>query len=413
MPIIPGLTAQYAEQAAFLWVLRDASTSRPDDTLADLAALDQRLEAHLDGLRIAGPDGWVCCAEGLTGGQQGGEVFTAAVLAWDGADPAAVGAVCMAAEQTASAAREVVSALGWLSVERFSQCIPSLLAATQARRRRLAIAACAVRREDCGSYLTRALADPDPRLRQRAARAVGELARLDLAPTLTALLTDADPGTGFWSAWSLALLGEWKQALGPLAAQVRTPGPDRWRALQIVARIIALDELQPWLAGLSGDDDSQRLRIAGLGAGGDPAAIPWLIAQLGGPPALARVAGESLRMITGVALTVSGLTQAPPQHFRAGPTDDPADDVVTSDPDQGLPWPAADRVAAWWQDHQGTYQPGQRYLAGQPIAPDHCRGLLRSGRLRERQAAALELALMDPAAILYETRSPGYRQGGS
>ena len=76
-------------------------------------------------------------------------------------------------------------------------------------------------------------------------------------------------------------------------------------------------------------------------------------------------------------------------------------------------WPAADRVAAWWQDHQGTYQPGRRYLAGQPIAPDHCRGLLRSGCRRERQAAALELALMDPAVMLYETRSPGYRQGGS
>jgi len=73
----------------------------------------------------------------------------------------------------------------------------------------------------------------------------------------------------------------------------------------------------------------------------------------------------------------------------------------------------ADRVAAWWQDHQGTYQPGRRYLAGQPIAPDHCRGLLRSGCRRERQAAALELALMDPAVMLYETRSPGYRQGGS
>lgn len=48
---IPLIIDQHAEGAAFLWLLRDAAVAAPHYSLKDLAGLDNRVEAHLDGLR--------------------------------------------------------------------------------------------------------------------------------------------------------------------------------------------------------------------------------------------------------------------------------------------------------------------------------------------------------------------------
>ena len=54
----------------------------PHFTLQDIARWDDRLEAHIDGLMIAGETGWEITRAGLEI-QEPGEVFAAAVLAFD------------------------------------------------------------------------------------------------------------------------------------------------------------------------------------------------------------------------------------------------------------------------------------------------------------------------------------------
>ena len=51
---IDTVVQQHADDAAFVWLLRDGAVSAPHYTLSDLAELDNRCAAHLDGLRIAG-----------------------------------------------------------------------------------------------------------------------------------------------------------------------------------------------------------------------------------------------------------------------------------------------------------------------------------------------------------------------
>ena len=51
---IPHIIDQHAEEAAFLWLLRSNAVSAPHYDLDDLSGLDERVEAHIDGLRIAG-----------------------------------------------------------------------------------------------------------------------------------------------------------------------------------------------------------------------------------------------------------------------------------------------------------------------------------------------------------------------
>ena len=55
--IIARIISQHAEEAAFLWLLRRTAVVAPHFNLSDLAKLDNRIEAQLDGVRIAGDVG--------------------------------------------------------------------------------------------------------------------------------------------------------------------------------------------------------------------------------------------------------------------------------------------------------------------------------------------------------------------
>jgi len=142
---------------------------------------------------------------------------------------------------------------------------------------------------------------------------------------------------------------------------------------------------------------------------GDPASIPWLIAQMENPE-LARIAGESFMMVTGADIAYENLEGKKSEGFEAGPTENPEDENVEMDPDEDLPWPNIQLIEKWWGQHKIQYQNGTRVLMGKPIAQNHLQQVLRTGRQRQRAAAALEFAMLTPGRPLFEVRAPGFRQ---
>jgi uncharacterized protein (TIGR02270 family) len=402
--IIPHIVEQHAEEAAFLWLLRDAAVDAPHYALRHLARLDERVEAHIDGLRVAGEPGWAIALGQLEQHQEAGEVFAAGVLALESQDQAKIDQVIAVVEAAPEATRGLISALGWLRPESLRGLVKSFLDDASPIRCMLGLAACSVHRVDPHSYLGRLLTDDAPIVRARALRLVGELGRADLNQELRNALQDPDETCRFWASWSAGLIGERGPAIPILKQQAEGEGAFKWRALDLVLRIMPQPTAMHWLRGLNSHPEHARLAVVACGILGDPAFVPWLIGRMA-IPELARVAGESFSMITGVDLAYDDLETDAPEDFEAGPTDNPDDENVAMDPDENLPWPDPGLIHNWWQANGSRFPAGTRHLLGRPLSPEACQHALTAGFQRQRRAAAFELALARPEMQLFNWRA--------
>jgi uncharacterized protein (TIGR02270 family) len=220
--------------------------------------------------------------------------------------------------------------------------------------------------------------------------------------------TDADDESRFWAARSAALLGD-AGAVGILKPFVEPNSPFREKALHLAMRLMDGAAARAWQKDLAATPSTLRLAVIGAGIAGDPALVPWLIERMN-DPVLARVAAEAVATITGVDIARECLEGKRPKGFKTGPSDNPLDDNMALDPDEGLPWPDAQSMAAWWDRNKGQLPPEMRYLSGRPIAAETLPHILRAGRQPQRAAAALELALLEPGRPLFDICAPAFRQ---
>lgn len=405
--IIKEIVDQHFEEAAFLWSQRDAAAGASNYTLSDLASLDERVEAHIDGLRVAGEYGWGLCEAGLDI-EDPGTLFTAAIIAFEGGDKEQIDLVASASSESQAAFRAVVSALGWMDDKRFNALIIGLVSAKSRLYRRLGIAACGIRRINPKTYLDQATSSSDLFLKTLALKAVGDLKRADLLPQLQKHLQHEDHDCRFEAAKSALLLGD-RSAMNTISAFVFSQSKHTLPAMQVALRLVDGQTARNWLKTQSRNPEQRRQMLSGIGITGEPAYIPMLIKQMKNPE-LARAAGDAFSMITGADLEQEKLDREWPEGIEAGANDDPQDENIDMDMDEDLSWPNADLVAQWWAQNRSAFPTGNRFLAGSPISPEQCTQVLKNGSQRDRQAAALELALSQPDADYFNTFAPGHRQ---
>ncbi|MGB4828423.1 MAG: hypothetical protein WBP18_14350 [Paracoccaceae bacterium] len=84
VPALPHILRQHAEQAAFLWTVYDRARLFPDENPemdeTGLGRIVEQLEAHLDGLRVAGAEGLAMAEERFREYPEAGELFLLRML---------------------------------------------------------------------------------------------------------------------------------------------------------------------------------------------------------------------------------------------------------------------------------------------------------------------------------------------
>lgn len=401
--ITRDLCEQHAEDASFLWLLRDQAVYSPNYTAYELAALDERIEAHLDGLRIGEDIGWAACKENLAW-KDPGEVFTGTAVAFNTGKKQNIDAVLDVGAQNLILSRGVISGVAWNYNKNMSPFVKSFIQSEEAIVRRIGVGVCGVLRSDMGTVLDQLINDKDAIVSTRALKAAGESGRVDTLSTCLQHLNHDDEDCRYWAAWSAALLGDKQASIETLKELALQGGERAEQACDLVGRYMDLNLAQSWLHGLGQKQENHRLSVIFASAIGMPVLVSWLINMMTIPD-LARKAGEAFTNITGADLVDFHLAGDEPEGFEAGPTENPADEMVAMDPDEDLPWPDINLVSQWWAQNNHHFDPHQRYLLGYPINPESLKKILSVAKQSNRQAAALELALQTPDEALVEVRA--------
>jgi uncharacterized protein (TIGR02270 family) len=405
--VIPQIIARHHEEASFLWQLRQGVVVAADWSLQEVAELDERIETHLDGLRIAGEHGWKIAEGALESGH--GELFVGGVLAIERRDRAGMASVVRAGAKSPETLVAVISSFERVSSRVLQGTVKELLASPSAVGRQVGLAACLRHGVNPGPSLAQLIDDTDADVSGLALQACGELGLLEYLPVVARERNHAQTSVQWWSEWSAVLLGNRGVALDAVGRRALEPGPHRSGALLLTLQAADVSAAHSTLQRFSREPKELRRLIQGSGIAGDPTYLPWLIGHMA-DAGMARVAGEAFTLVTGVELRPAALSGKRPDHVQSGPNDDPDDPNVDVDPDDGLPWPDPDRIKDWWAKNSSRFQPGTRYFMGAPVTREHCIEVLKNGYQRQRILAAHYLCLLNPGTPLFNTSAPAWRQ---
>jgi len=440
-PFLEDIVCQHAEESAHLSGVRSMLHCAPHIRLQQLSSIDERLAAHLDGLWTAWPASSALLDAALAD-SSAGATFAQTVMALQSRHAEHLSKQVAVAETLLEAERGLLSALGWVSAEGLQGTVRALLGSKTPIHRAWGLAACAMHRVDPGLILTQAVQDADPIVRTHAWRVAGQSGRRDLADAARLAIsrqaapvhdehatvvvlqptpaspTEAAPDLHAEkraAAWALTLLGEgnndlvWQALLTPQSDQA-LPCQDAHRLAAIAGPIDWGREQVRSLAAQAESSKPHKRRMLRLAAWvGDPQVIPWLIHHMA-DDVWARLAGEAFCMVTGADLDKLQLYRVQPEGVDFGPTEDPEDENVAMDEDDGLMWPDPMKVQDWWQANASRFTPGQRYFVGAAPSIRHCLHVLRHGYQRQRIMAAEYLCLLRPGSKLFPVAAPAWRQ---
>jgi uncharacterized protein (TIGR02270 family) len=405
---IPVVIQQHTEDVAVLRNTRTFLASAPHVKLHQLGRLDDRLAAHLDGLAVAGEYGSKLAAAALERPGRG-EAFTATVRAIEDRDVLGLDKLLVTAEAVSESLSGVISAFGWVATASLRGITKAFLQSPSPLRRQIGLAACAMHGVDPSAMVDAALNDDDAEVRARALRLIAQLGQIDKINVCLSALADEYARCALEAACAATLLGNRSGSVVALQRFASEPGPSRGRALGLLLKVQEPKAANATLAALAQDPACIRLLIQGIGTAGDPHYVPWLIQQMQDLK-LSRLAGESFSYITGLDLAYLDLERKPPEGVDFGPSDDPDDDNVAMDEDDGLPWPDVEKISSWWQANGQRFAPGTRYFIGEPPSTAHCLDVLKNGFQRQRMAAAVYRCLLKPGTPLFNCAAPAWRQ---
>lgn len=417
--VIVALVKRHIEDAAFYWAQHEASIDSPRLSLSELARFSDLLDAHLEGISLAGSPGWQPTLSALERWKQPGEAFVAAYAALGRNDPSELAELLLHVRaQPEKLLRGVISAIAWLPTTSALTCIAQW---TQENNAPLVQVAALRAAALCGDEAQEAISQPlinflsseDAHVRAAACRVAalgGGEGEIEVA--LHKCLADPDMPVRAQAAISVARRYRAMPVPNDRSQNSLLAAETLWQCVISQVNILtdtkgwyrkqALRRLNRWVQHLAGmvpighpqlDALLQfmppRLALRFIAYHGDPAHLPHVQARLSDNDT-ARYAGWVWQTITGVDLASAELTMAEPEQTPSDTTGDARTDV-----DHGLKLPDAEKVRHFVRI---PLQEGQRHLRGQPLDPELAMHLLEVAPHAVRSIAAQYLQLHHPVA---------------
>ena len=377
----------------------------------DLEWHDERIDSMLDLLRSYGRSAWAAIAAAVDAGDRGA-FFARGVLTLECGQRERIANFAEEA-LLAVAERPLLAALGWVSRAFLQGVAMDFARSSSPSARGLATSCFSLHRVAGCPLLPALLRDDDPGVRARALRLIGDVGEGTYFAAAREAMAEPLTAVRFWAARSSVLLGDRGAGIDTLASIAHTSGPLAAQAMSILLSAANRNFVRAFLRSLAkmgeGDPSARRKLVVGCGMSGDPHYVPWLIGLMS-DDGLARAAGEAFSFVTGADIAALDLERKPPENFASGPNDNPEDEDVAVDEDEGLPWPDQAKVQAWWSANSQRFEPGIRYFVGAPPSWAHCIEVLKTGYQRQRFAAAQHLCLLRPGTPLFNCAAPAWRQ---
>lgn len=407
--IIENVLLQHAENAASLWLQRHHAVTEPHYDFTDLMQLDDRVDANLEGLRLAGPAAHDLLDDMIRAGD-GGSLFAKTVLLLESDQATDLEAWIDQVDAEGTLVDELEAAFAWVNPVFLRSTVAQFLQSEHPIGVTVALKACLAHGRIPTKQLPQLLRHPDTAIRCAALNCAAESGQRQLMAHSQSCATADSEQERLCCARALAFLGDQEHAsalLEPIALSGSAFGSTATTLYALLHDTRAVRTLLRQLHALGGRD---RDVIRGFGLLGDPSVIPWLIERTH-DPLLSRLAGESIAMIWGVDLADADLdsSDVPEALVDGGVNDNPDDPNITLSEDDDLPWPDAERLEHWWSTIANP-NPGTRLLAGRHRDATGLGSVLLGGMQRQRQSASIALALDTPDAAFLDTRLPCNKQ---
>ena len=382
----------HLDEAEFQWSMWERGLTAPSSTVTDVAGVEARLDAHVQGLVLAAP---AVVERLLAPALMDYQAHRAAAASWAwlaAEGDRALGPLCARlVEGDPPERRGIARALGLWDDDAVTSHVVPLLHHVEPEVQAAALEVLVDHGSAPREVVAALVGAASPALWRACIRAGVPAA---IAMGLTGELGD--------DAFDLALWTGLQRRLG-VAREAAWAAPERRSAAQVLGACGGERGLRVLLGAL-GDPRRCPAALWGLGFTGRreaaDACARWLAhAELGS------LAAEALAAISGLDLVAERMT-----FRRSDDDDDDDDDDVAPTEDDELTCPDPDRVGAWWQARRAQFDPHTRYLHGAPATAATLAPAFERASMRRRPGLAIELALRTRGAMWVDPRSFTARQ---
>ncbi len=398
-PAIPHIVDQHLEEAAFYWMRREAFLWRPNIRHEHIGRMDHLLDAHLEGLRIAGAAVVDKALDNLAQWETVDEAFVCAYVLLHIKD-ASWRRFEDIVDTHPELAAGIAAALFWTSPNIGMDVARKWTESDIAGLRKASIpflAKAAV--ADSEALFDRWLKDSQPEVRARALRAAGETGHQALAEKLTEALQDENPACRFEAAAALALLRmpTVMEAMDPLQAGL-DPCALR-RAILLFSSVVDDSSFAQWLEKYAGEATKSREIIWALTFRGNVAVLPKLVEWLR-VPEYAKLAAYALVHISGLDEEREPSIWVEDAEAAGDDEESEEDDSLEADfEDDGLSLPDVGPFVSAIARFQSGMQLG-RYSDGKLLNAAHAQEMLITGWQPQRWQAAFLLNSADNGLVV-------------